>query len=393
MKIAFFTGGLPLGGSTTFILYLADGLRELGISSEVFSFANGNPFAAEFSAVGIPVHTSDKTKFIFEDQLTALYQEVAWFKPTVAIANLATESYEMLRYLPAGVVRLSMIHDPINQGFPPIYRDSLDGVITVNPSWVEVTNQLSSGLPCKYLAHGIPHPESNLVRIPSPAEPLRLTYFGRLTEVKGAKLFPEIVKELHLRKVPFRWTIYGSGPDEDYLREHLAAEIKTREVVMSPFIPRDKLFENIRNHDVFIMASEVEGGPLTLLEAMAAGLVPICNDTPSLAQQVVTPENGFIIPREAAKYAETFSVLHQDRSRLERMSAAARKTITAQYGLKAMAERYVDFIKTLAPKQTVDSWPEKISPKAIRGLSTISQLSQSVGLARQTRRLIKRLRR
>ena len=47
---------------------------------------------------------------------------------------------------------------------------------------------------------------------------------------------------------------------------------------MSSPVSRDQLFPLVRQHDVFIMASEIEGGPLTLLEAMALGLVPICND-------------------------------------------------------------------------------------------------------------------
>src|SRR6185312_7362306 len=112
---------------------------------------------------------------------------------------------------------------------------------------------------------------------------------------KGTRLFPDIIKELHQRKVPFRWAIYGNGPDEGYVRESLAAEIQAGNVVVSPHVPREELFRTIRKHDVFIMASDHEGGPLTLLEAMSVGLVPICHDTPCLVQEVVNPENGFII--------------------------------------------------------------------------------------------------
>lgn len=393
MKVAFVTNGMPFGGGATFLLYLTDGLRQLGIPSAVFSFAHGNAFAAEFSATGVPVHTVDATKMIFEDRVAALYRKIAEFKPTVVAANLGREAFEMLQYMPQGTTRVCMIHDPVNQSAPPIYREYLDGIVCVNPTWIEVTNRLTPGVPCKFLAHGIPQPPPGLARNPCPSAPLSLTYFGRLTEVKGAKVFPEIVKQFHLQKIPFRWTIYGDGPEEPYLRQHLAAEIQTGEITLAPFIPRHELYPTIRKHDVFIFASEIEGGPLTLLEAMAVGLVPICNDTPCLTQQVVTPSNGFIIKRDAKQYTEKFSILHEDRSRLEQMSAKARETITESYSLKAMAERYVNFFKTVSPAPTPVAWPERIAPKPIRGMNLIARIARSNRIARQLRRLAKGIRR
>ncbi len=187
--------------------------------------------------------------------------------------------------------------------------------------------------------------------------------------------------------------VWERSAEEGFLREHLAAEIQTGQVIISPPFSRKELFRAIRQHDVFIMASNHEGGPLTLLEAMALGLVPICNDTPCLVQEVVTPNNGFIIPREPAQYAESFSALHKDRARLERMSAAARKIITEQYGLNAMAGRYLAFFKELAPHPCATSWPARITPQPIRNMPLLARISQGNGLVRQARRIAKRIRR
>jgi glycosyltransferase involved in cell wall biosynthesis len=169
----------------------------------------------------------------------------------------------------------------------------------------------------------------------------------------------------------------------------LAAEIASGEVAISTALPREKLFPLVRQHDIFIMASEIEGGPLTLLEAMALGLVPVCNDIPCLVQEVIHPGNGFCIPREPARYAESIAILDQNRSQLEQMSAAARKTINAFHSTKAMAERYLQFIKSLSQSSTKIAWPARIRPKPIRG-STLSTMSQSISLVRQVRRLLKR---
>jgi colanic acid/amylovoran biosynthesis glycosyltransferase len=392
LKFALVTGGLPAGGSTTFLLNLATGLQSFGISSEVYSFTNENPLAVDFAAARIPVHIADETKLIYEDRLANLYHAMAEFQPTVAIASLGIEAFEMLRYLPAGVTRLAMGHERGMLSSPTKYAGSLDAIVVVNPFWERLANELTPGVPSKYLAHGIPTTEADLTRTPNPDRPLSLTYFGRLVFTKGTRLFPEIIKELHQRSVPFRWAIYGNGPDEGYVRESLAAEIQAGNVTVSPHISRDELFPTIRQHDVFIMASNHEGGPLTLLEAMALGLVPICNDTPCLVQEVVTPNNGFIIPREPAQYAEMFSRLHKDRPLLERMSIEARKTITEHYSITAMAERYIKFVKTMPPRPTAVSWPKKIKPRPIRGMPILSRITQSTGLVRQARRLAKRFR-
>ena len=392
LKFALVTGGLDAGGSTSFLLNLATGLQSFGISSQVYCFKSENPQAADFAAAQIPVHLADEKKSIYEDRLSNLYKAMAEFAPTVVIANLGAEAFEMLRYVPAGVTRLAMGHERGMLSLPSLYAENLDAIVVVNPSWEGLANQFTPGVPSKYTAHGIPIVEPGLTRMPNLDRTLNLTYFGRLVWTKGTRLFPDIIKKLHQRNVPFHWAIYGSGPDEAYVRESLAADIQAGNVAIYPHLHRDELFRTIRKHDVFIMASDHEGGPLTLLEAMSVGLVPICNDTPCLVQEVVKPENGFIIPRESAKYAEMFSLLHHDRSRLERLSAAARKTISEHYSLNAMAKRYVDFIKTLAPDPAVISWPTKISPQPIRGLKFLGRICQSTRLVRQARRVATRIR-
>lgn len=392
LKIGLVTAGVQFGGSTTFLLQLASSLRTLGIATEVYSFRKHHPLAPDFAAAGVPVHITDEGQFIFEDRVAALYAKIAEFKPTVVIANLGAESYEMLRYLPPGVTRIGMVHDITTRDGVAHYERFLDGIACVNPHWGKQGIPGNRKLPYEYLAHGIPLPEPGLVRTRNLNEPLKLTFFGCLGPHKGTRYFPEIVKELQRRAIPFRWAMYGDGPDEAYLREQLSAEIKAGTVTLTPQLPRTELFRAVRNHDIFIMASDAEGGPFTLLEAMSLGLVPICNDIPCLAQEVVRPENGFIIARDPAKYADTLAALHQDRPRLERMSAAARQIISERYSLNAMAERYVQFIRKIAPAPPSISWPRSIQPKPIYGSRSLWQLSQTTALARQFRRLVKRIR-
>jgi glycosyltransferase involved in cell wall biosynthesis len=391
-KIAFVTGGLQFGGSTIFLLNLATGLKTLGIASAAFSFNRANPFAADFDASEIPAFTVDETSLIIEDRMAALYRKLAEFKPATVIANIGKEAYEMFRYLPKGVKRIGMIHDLAMepQRLLAVYEDVLDGVVVVNSHLLQDIRRIVPQMKSSYLAHGIRTPNQP-PRSANPSGPLKLIYFGRLDACKGTRLFPEIIAALRVRKVPFQWTMHGSGPDEDWLRNRLAPEIAAGEVVLSSKVTQHELYSLVRQHDIFIMASDMEGGPLTLLEAMSLGLVPVCNEIPCMIQEVITPENGFRIPRTSEAYAESIAALNRDRSKLEQMSAAARNTITARYTSEAMAERYVEFIDSLGAPQELATWPARIKPMPMRGLSAVTQMTQRVGLVRQARRVLKRL--
>ena len=390
-KVALVTGGLPFGGTSTFSLHLATGLRDAGIPCEVLSFTRENPFAADFGAAAIPVHLSDETRLIFEDRLERIYETIADFEPTVVIANIGREAYEVLRYLPSGVVRIGMVHDMVMNPdqLIPTYRDALDYVVVVGAHLLNDVRTVSGSVPCVHLAHGIPMPKQVPPRVSNPSGPLRIIYYGRLIVGKGARIFPAIMDELHRRQIPFQWTILGSGVEEPYLRDRLAAEIASGEVTLSSPVKRDRLFQLIRQHDVYIMASDVEGGPLTLLEAMYLGLVPVCSDIPCLVQELINPENGFRVSRtKPDEYAEAMGRLHNDRALLERMSAAARRTVTADYTVEAMVQRYVNLFHQTCLTAPDIVWPKRIKPMAIRAVSNPWSM---MPVFRPLRRLAKRL--
>jgi len=390
-KIAIVSGGLRFGGSTSFALQLAAGFKGLGVPAAVFSFSLENGMAEEFAAAGILAEVSDENRLIFEDRLTSLYRKIADYGPTAIIANLGLDSYEMLRYMPEGVARIGVVHDLAMRPSHtiPIYEVALDGVAMVNSFMVDDVRRAAPKVNIRYLAHGIPFPDLP-PRSPNPSGPLKILFFGRLYSGKGTRLFPLIIDDLQKREVPFRFTIHGNGPEEGYLRETLAPHVASGVAVFSSITSRDQLYSLIRQNDIFIMASEHEGGPLTLLEAMSFGLVPVCHDIPCLVQEVVNSEIGFRVPQDAAAYAGAIAQLHQDRPMLERMSAAAHKRISEAYSIQAMAQRYLNFIESIIPRSRQVVWPKSIHPLPILNMRLSFRLMQT-SLFRPARRILKRM--
>jgi len=395
--VALVNCGLYFGGATTFDLFLVAGLQKLGALGKVFSFTSHHHMRADFDDLAIPVHLEDERRHIYEDRLAGIYGAVRAFAPHAVFAVVGTDSFELLRYLPKGVLRVGMLHDdhPAVYKMVSQYSTICDHLVTIAVNIADRVRQELPGMPCTRLLPGSLFASGRQVRQPNPREPLRVLYYGRLAHPqKRVLMIPEICSALKRRNISVHWTIHGQGPDEAALRRGLAEASRAGEVTFSAPVPFNQLGDMIRRHDVFIVTSQHEAGPITLVEAMGHGLVPVCSDIPCLIQEVVNPQNGFRVRMDAPEaYAEAIARLDGNRVMLERMSAAALQTIKADFTAEAMAQRYVDFIRRNAPPFSHVEWPSCIEIKPILGSSFLFGIRQKSRILRQARRLLKRLRR
>jgi len=96
--------------------------------------------------------------------------------------------------------------------------------------------------------------------------------------------------------------------------------------------------------------------PLSLLEAMGQGLVPVVSDLPSGIPEVVSPGNGLLIPvGDVAGYARAIIHLHEHREEWVAKSAAARARVKQEFSVEAMTNRW---LAALPPSTApVEPWP------------------------------------
>lgn len=391
-RVAIVCDALHFGGTTTLSLFLASGLRKLGLSVKVFSFTSEHRLKEDFEQQEIPVHTEPSEGRIYEDRLAGVYRALADFQPTAVLAFLCATSFEVLRYLPEGVLRVGTIHDH-HEG---VYRVVGDYVPWIDQITVGCTAELDRArreypsTPCSHLTYGIPIDPDRPMRQSRPEEPIRILFFGRLQQSqKQVRIFPEIWRELRKRNVVFRWTIHGEGPEEAFLRDALKEGVEAGEIHFSAPVPYDELKRVIARHDIYLLTSAHEGGPLTLLEAMAQGLVPVCGDIPCIVQEAVNGDNGVRVPfDQPAAYADAIAALAEDRRQTDVMSANAIRMIESEHSERALAQRYADFLAAAQPDSPSPTWPDRIIPMPILSANPL----WFHPLARPLRRLAKRLR-
>ena len=120
---------------------------------------------------------------------------------------------------------------------------------------------------------------------------------------------------------PFRALVVGDGPD----RERIAAAARPLGPAVQLLGERGDVRELLADADVFVLSSRSEGLPISILEAMAAGLPVVASCVGGVGEIVVDAETGFLVPvgNEGA-LAAAIERLLADSSLRRRLGAAGR---------------------------------------------------------------------
>ena len=98
-----------------------------------------------------------------------------------------------------------------------------------------------------------------------------------------------------MKKLPeYTLDIYGNGPDVEYCQK-----IIEKETINNVFLrgSTDKVQEKLDESGIFIMTSDYEGYPISLIEAMRRGLPLVIRDTFDSAKDIVI-DNGVLLDKE-----------------------------------------------------------------------------------------------
>lgn len=119
---------------------------------------------------------------------------------------------------------------------------------------------------------------------------------GRVDENKNHRMLIEAFSRMADEFPDYRVIIYGEGD----LRETLQREVKEKGLESRIFLPGsvENVAEVICRCRVFVLTSDTEGVPNTLIEAMLSGAAVISTDCPSggPAELILHQENGLLIP-------------------------------------------------------------------------------------------------
>lgn len=205
----------------------------------------------------------------------------------------------------------------------------------------------------KYLSYGVELPRQSIKKQAGPA--LKLIFLGRLVEEKGVKLLKEIDALLSERNVPVEWTIVGKGPLLGELKQSWSQNTNVEFVQAADTA---SVYAILEHQDILVFPSWFEGTPVSIMEALSRGVVPVVSNLPGGTRDMVTEDVGMLCTvKDAAAYADAISFLHSNRDALSNMQSACLDACGVRFDIRKASDTYFNFFleqaaRTPSSKQT-----------------------------------------
>lgn len=161
--------------------------------------------------------------------------------------------------------------------------------------------------------------------------PLRIGYLGRIEPNKGMTELLIACQRLKREGSPFHLVLAGKEQKEDEYLPQFDRWLGDS-FDYSGLVSGKSKCEFLRNLDVFVMPTYFEGLPMSLLECMSYGVVPVVTPVGSIPQVVDDGKNGLLIKvKDVDGIVDAVSKLSNNRALLRSLSSKARATIFSQF--------------------------------------------------------------
>jgi glycosyltransferase involved in cell wall biosynthesis len=236
--------------------------------------------------------------------------------------------------------------------FSPALRAMVRGADAVIASHPEVTRLLrrirgtDAGLHELLVTAFTAAEREALIAGPKPSrpdgEPLRAFCGGLLEGRKGVSLAIRAIARAKSKGLRIEYRVSAKGPELGHLQKLAARLGLEREVIFQEPLRGVAYHQALRDADIYLLPSLRDNAPITLMEAMLAGCVPLVANCGGPAS-IVTPECGVLVPVTSSKavitaLADALLDLQADRMRLRDLGDAARTRILENYTM----EHYIE---------------------------------------------------
>lgn len=169
--------------------------------------------------------------------------------------------------------------------------------------------------------------------------PLKLGYLGRIEPNKGMSELLKACKLLKAEGVPFTLTLAGKEETKGEYLPTMMHELGEN-FHYAGLVSGDEKEQFLHNMDVFMLPSYFEGLPMSMLECMSHGAVPVTTPVGSIPTVIHGGKNGlFIKDHDVESIVNAVRTLHEDRNLMEQLQKNAYATILEQFDPKKYIEK------------------------------------------------------
>jgi len=215
-----------------------------------------------------------------------------------------------------------------------------DLALSINKYWVPRLRELG----CNEPKIGVHHMGVDVKKFKPQkrrsSDRIRILTIGRLTEKKGLEYSIKAVAEAIKQNPEFQieYNIIGGGK----LKDRLGKLVKELNMEQNILLLGPKKQEQLRKYlygsDIFVLSSntakdgDMEGIPVSLMEAMATGLPVVSTTHSGIAELVDSEVNGLLVPPKDLKgLADSISTLVKSPKKRVKFGREARKKIEMEF--------------------------------------------------------------
>jgi len=358
MKVAFATYDSPrdVGGVSAWMQRLLPLLKTAGVDVDVHVMAlDGKPAinCAFFREHGITVRWIPWQMHL-PSTVRCFLKLLEESQPDVYVPNCMVPAYFAAGYARrSGIPTVAVLHSD-----DPFYWALVEEFIKGRPEFrVSATVPVSSfleaevgsaaaalGLTVRRIGCGVPIPAKSAE---PPGSVFRLVYVGRLVEEQ--KRISDVAAAL-----------CGAAQRIENLEAWIVGEGSARQgvegVIRSKGNGRVRLLGRIDNANIYdvlsqchglVLLSDYEGLPVSVLEAMATGVVPICLDARSGIREIlVNGVNGLIVKNRTDDFFNAVRAL-SDPVYWQSLSLRARETVAKCFSIENCARQWLSLLRDL----------------------------------------------
>ena len=207
----------------------------------------------------------------------------------------------------------------------------VDHIIVLSPQWKRDVATFTTNKHVTVIYNAVPIPEMD-AQPDVDSEP-RIAFLGRLGKRKGIydllKAFQDVKKVIPTCKLD----VAGDG-ELERARAYADDLGLGDSVSILGWVDSSERERILRNAALFVLPSYAEGLPMSLLEAMAAGLPVVTTNVGGIPDLVHNDIEGIVVePGDAAALAEAILSILLDSKLGERLGKVARERIISQFSI------------------------------------------------------------
>ena len=176
-----------------------------------------------------------------------------------------------------------------------------------------------------------------------PSDHLQCAFIGRVTQIKRPDRFLDVVSEIKKRRVELDFFIAGDGELLEMCRER----IKKEDLPVTVLGWQSDIERVLSAADIFVLTSDNEGTPLSLIQAGMAGLPVVTTNVGSVPEVVLDGVTGIITALDIAEIADALEKLLTDKGLRAQYGAAAQEFTLSHFGVKRLVNDHEELYKKL----------------------------------------------